>query len=1145
MRRIRACLFVSTLAAAMLLWVVATSAGAGETCEDWVAKVVSLQGTVQALRMGQVGWDTVSLNDTYCAGDIIVVQDRSRAAIVLRNDAILRLDQNTTITFTPVEEEQSFWIKLIKGATHFFSRTPRSLRVATPFVNGAGEGTEFFVRVGPDETFISVFEGRVAVTNEAGGLLLKSGESALAKADQPPVPQVVVRPRDAVQWALYYPPVVDYRPDDFSGGTEDGWEETVRRSLEFYWKGDLGRAFASLKGAPEDIRDPRFFTYRAALLLSVGRVEEAQADIEKALTVYPSYSQAMALQAIIAVAQNRKAAALEFANKAVDVGPKSAAARVALSYAQQASFDLHGALASVQEAVKLGPQNALAWARLAELWLSFGYLDRALDAARTAVSVNPDLARTQSVLGFVYLTQIEIEESKKAFHQAIALDQGDPLPRLGLGLAKIRGGDLQDGRRDIEIAASLDPNNSLVRSYLGKAYFDEKRTGLDGTQYVVAKELDPLDPTPYFYDAILKQTTNRPVEALQDFEKSIELNDNRAVYRSRLLLDQDLAARSAGLGQIFRNLGFGQLALVEGWKSVNTDPGNFSAHRLLSDLYSTVPRHEIARVSELLQSQLLQPLNINPIQPQLAQSNLFFLEGLGPSQPSFNDYYPLFARNRFALQADGVAGNHGILGDDLVQSAVWGKVSYSLGQFHYESNGFRKNNDLDEDIYDAFVQTSLTYKTSLQAELRYVDVSNGDLTLRFEPDNFEPNLRQKETLHSGRLGLHHALTPSSEIISSFIYQDGDFKTKASRDITLVLPPPLGPRQGNLYVDATRDDKGYLLEVQHLFRSEALRLTSGIGYFDADRDEKVSTTTAFQPPLPTTTSVTKEDGTVRHTNLYAYSLLAYPNTVTWTIGASGDFFENLVDRDQFNPKLGITWNPWPTTTLRGALFRVLTRSLISDQTIEPTQVAGFNQFFDDVEGTDSWSYGVAIDQKFTEAIYGGAELLRRDLNVPYEAISLSSASSEVHHADWEEDLARAYLYWTLHPWLVATGEYQYERFDRDSGFVGPDLFTELKTQRFLIGTSFFHPSGARARLQATYVDQKGDFGAPAAGGVERGSDHFWVVDLAAGYLLPNRWGVVTWEVRNLFDQGFNFQDTDSGNPTIARERTFLLKITLVL
>ena len=70
---------------------------------------------------------------------------------------------------------------------------------------------------------------------------------------------------------------------------------------------------------------------------------------------------------------------------------------------------------------------------------------------------------------------------------------------------------------------------------------------LDEREYAIAKELDPKDPTPWFYDAIAKQTTNRPVEALQDMQKAIELNDNRAVYRSRLLLDSDLAARSAAL----------------------------------------------------------------------------------------------------------------------------------------------------------------------------------------------------------------------------------------------------------------------------------------------------------------------------------------------------------------------------------------------------------------------------------------------------------------------------------------------------------------------------------------------------------------------------------------------------------------------
>jgi hypothetical protein len=79
----------------------------------------------------------------------------------------------------------------------------------------------------------------------------------------------------------------------------------------------------------------------------------------------------------------------------------------------------------------------------------------------------------------------------------------------------------------------------------------------------MAKELDPSDPTPFFYDAIRKQSINQPGEALRDLQESISLNDNRAIYRSRFLLDSDLAARSSSLGRIYSDLGFQQLALVE------------------------------------------------------------------------------------------------------------------------------------------------------------------------------------------------------------------------------------------------------------------------------------------------------------------------------------------------------------------------------------------------------------------------------------------------------------------------------------------------------------------------------------------------------------------------------------------------------
>ena len=119
------------------------------------------------------------------------------------------------------------------------------------------------------------------------------------------------------------------------------------------------------------------------------------------------------------------------------------------------------------------------------------------------------------------------------------------------------------------MAVGLDSSNSLLRSYLGKAYFEEKRDPLDARQFAIAKELDPLDPTPYLYDAIRLQSINRPVEAMLNMEKSIELNDNRAVYRSRQLLDSDRATRGANLAQIYNDLGFEQLGLNQGYESLN------------------------------------------------------------------------------------------------------------------------------------------------------------------------------------------------------------------------------------------------------------------------------------------------------------------------------------------------------------------------------------------------------------------------------------------------------------------------------------------------------------------------------------------------------------------------------------------------
>ena len=1097
MKQARTCIVgvVVCAAVAMLLFPGTVPAA---TCEQWAGKVVSAQGVVEGKRAGEAQWRPVKLNDTYCPGDSIRTDRKSRADIALYNHPVLRLDQNSTVTLGGMKDERTSLVDMVSGAALFFSRVTRNLEVRTATVNAGVEGTEFFIRVEEGKTELSVFEGKVLASNAAGGLPVATGQSAVAEAGKAPVYRIVVRPRDAVQWALYYPPILDPR----------------------------------LAGVKEDSNDPRFYTHRASQSLTVGRVNEATADIERAQKLDPKNSDALALQSVIAVVQNEKTKALDLGQGAVASDPKSATARIALSYAQQAHFDLPGALSSLEEAVKLAPENALAWARLAELQQSFGSLDKSLDAAKKAAALGPDLSRTQTVLGFSHLTRIETKEARGAFEKAIKLDDADPLPRLGMGLATIRDGNLEEGRREIEIAMSLDSNNSLIRSYLGKAYYEEKRDKLATGQYEMAKSLDPSDPTPYFYDAIQKQTTNRPVEALQDMEKAIALNDNRAVYRSRLLLDDDLAARSASIGRIYNDLGFQQRALVEGWRSINYDPANYSAHRFQADLYSALPRHEVARVSELLQSQLLQPINITPVQPRLAESSLLVVSAGGPGDLSFNEFNPLFERNRLALQANGTVAENSTWGEEVVVSGLHNKFSASAGQYHYETDGFRANNDLKDDIINIFGQWSPSHDTGLQMEYRNRRTEYGDLTLKYFPEDYIDGLRQNPDYDLFRVGFRKTISVGSDLIGSFMYKDQEFPAVVKVPDTLVFEDKF-------------KEKSFGGELQYLHRLTSLNIIGGAGYVKINGDRNVNF--AFFPdPSFDYSESTSIDQT--HANAYVYAHLNIRKNLTFTVGGSVDSIRSdeseIYDRDQFNPKIGVTWNPLPDTTVRATAFRVLTRALINEATLEPTQVAGFTQFFDDAYSTDTWIYGIGVDQKFLPNLFGGLSFSRRDMSVPVPGVGQSLSTGRV---DWDEKLGRAYMYWAPHRWFGLNAEYHYEKIDREMEFTFG--VKEMTTQRLPLGASFYHPSGLSAMVKATYYNQEGTFLLPLANDAPENfvnaSDKFWLLDASISYRLPERYGMIIVGAKNLFNQSFKFYDTDTLNPSIQPDRMFFAKINLSL
>jgi len=1053
-----------TLLIFLILFCISSATGlhAQEAETACTARIASIQGRVTYQTPDQTAWQTGVPGTCLPAGTMVRVGALGRAAVMLHDHTLLRLDQNSSLRLAPPEQPKSLFMELLKGAAHFFSRTPRRLKVTTPFLNANIEGTEFLVQAGAAETLLTIFEGQVLAANPSGELVLTKGQSATAGPDRAPALKVVADPRESVRWTLHYPPVL----------AAPG-EGTYGRAGERLRQNDPAGALDLLEQIPAADRTRRHYLTRASILMSAGRARQAAADLDTVLGMSPGDAEALALLSMLAVVQSRREEALELAAQAVAAQPDSPAARLALSYARQAQFDVHGALQELEQGVAAAPGDALLRARLAELYLSTGDLNRALATAERAAALDPYIARTQTVLGFARLAQIKTRDARQAFETAMELDPADPLPRLGLGLAIIREGDVQKGREQIEVAVALDPGNALIRSYLGKAYFEEKRDKHAAAQYTLAKELDAKDPTPWFYDALRKQSVNRPVEALHDLQKSIELNDNRAVYRSRLLLDEDLAARSASLGRIYHDLGFEQLALVEGWKSVNTDPANYSAHRFLADSYAALPRHEIARVSELLQSQLLQPININPIDPRLSLSDLPIMESSGPSTPGYNEFAQLFNRNRVALQVDGMVGDNDTWGEDIILSGVWNRTSWSLGQLHFETDGFRPNNDRQDDVVTAFVQSALTHRDYLQAEYRYEESEYGDLLLRFDPENYDPEIRQPLDSSSIRVGYRHAFRPGADFIASFIHQDLDTDTN--------LP--------DFEIEVAQHSNQ--IELQQIYRVAGFSLVGGAGYLDLD-DEDTVQTVIYAPPDPPFTAQESTEYKVSHGNLYFYSYISWPAKVTWTLGLSADLLDDEIqdiERELLNPKLGVTWNPWESTTIRAAGFRTLKRYLIGDQTVEPTQVAGFNQFFDDGNGTEAWRYGVAVDQKLRENL------------------------------------------------LVV------ERLDRGDEYTGNGSFTDLKTYRVPLGIHFFHPAGFNLNAQAIYFDQSGNFGNPAWEPSVAGDDQGWIINAGISYRLPRRLGMVSLEGKNITDAQMNYEDSDHRHTTHYPERRLLFEISL--
>jgi hypothetical protein len=467
--------------------------------------------------------------------------------------------------------------------------------------------------------------------------------------------------------------------------------------------------------------------------------------------------------------------------------------------------------------------------------------------------------------------------------------------------------------------------------------------------------------------------------------------------------------------------------------------------------------------------------------------------------------------------ATGMAGDHGTLGDEIVVSGLQDRFSYSLGQFHSETDGFRMNNDVDNDIYNVFGQYAPTSDVSFQGEFIRRETRQGDLSLDFDLDDFSNRDRRELEEDTGRFGMRISTSPRSDVIASVVYASGDeevFEASDFADTTLEIK-----------------DRGYQLEAQSLYRDVDYNLVAGVGLYDVDVDEVIEVDSIFG------LFSMFDSFNMKQETAYVYTNIQLHEDLVGTFGLNYDEYqEDEFSIDRVNPKLGLQWQIHDGLRLRLAGFRTVKRALAFNRTIEPTQIAGFNQFFDDINGSRTERYGIAVDGKLSAKLNGGIELSRRELDVPINRGDIIE--------EWQEDFYLAYINWApLHRWVISA-QYRLDRFQGTTALFSSDRPEKLETQSIPLTVRYFAPSGVFAELSGTYYDQE------VSGGrfLDSEKDDFFLLDAAVGYRLQKQSGILSLEARNILGQDFSFQDdnfrtSEDRGAYLVPERVILGRITL--
>ncbi|MGQ9688766.1 MAG: tetratricopeptide repeat protein [Desulfobaccales bacterium] len=945
----------------------------------------------------------------------------------------------------------------------------------------------------------------------------------------------------------------------------------VGLALALYRQQEVLKAYDLMIQAGRQLKPtPLLTTMTGYFALMAGQVAPARKLLESARAQEPSAVLPLALLAQIALVQNRKAEAQSLATQAVAVNPKSPAALVTLGLVNLAHFDQNTARQHLERALAADPACVDAYIYLARIWLGSDYLHRARDTIDTALRLAPNEAEVLSMAGFIRIGFRDYKGAKVFFDRAVKANPNFGDPHIGLGHYHFRFRAFEAGLTEILTGTLLEPRISLFQSFLGKALYQMRVFDKALDTYDYAKTLDPKDPTPYLYKGIALTDLNRPGEAIEELNRSVDLNDNQAIFRSRLMLDRDLAVRNFNLAYAYNNLGLGTWGYSKALTAVKRDPTNSSAQLFLANAFAGTRQRVGASTSAFLLYKLLSPANQNTFSLGIDYTPMFEMPYARTLASATVGIWDSKDQNLQKYSLEGYGGLPGVAGD------VFGSW--------IRDKGYRRfNADSRSQFLSGLFKWDATPKTSLFCQSLYYDRELGDAL--YLGDYFyrnKPYYRQFSSQLGLEGGLVHRFSPGAILLA---YMNYTKLTTRMRDYAAgsgSFPMLLGPYsvsgwdnyqfydRGSVSYDTRSysQDKNeyhcYNPQVQQMLLLGKHTLLVGADYFRGKGEYNYSDllqiwyrrftyaneTLIYDPgghliyegpfwgpyvvPLSTRSLIPSFNSFYSPKWSYSFYLLDYWKLTPKLLVELGGIYkatknsnlrvERNIKQDLWSPRVGINYYLTPKQIIRVGAYTAIS-GFGYQSSLMPSEVAGVPYDINAFEGAEVREAGASWEAQWSRRTFTSLRLGALRVSSP----QITFQKSPIEYFTWKGYYANVSLNQILSPYLGLHLGGGWKRFD--SKYRNDPDFTEING---LARLTFWHASGLRAYVAANLINQDPK---------KRADDLFVLADAGVGYEFPGKRGLVFLNVSNIFNRHFQYLMEPIRLDLLNASRQITLKMAL--